>query len=113
MSPANFLAIDAATNTGTVTSDAYPAQFLVGATAQASFTDNTAAGSLKLQGSNDPKSPTNWSDIPSTATAVASGATTATPPLAAYLCYQWIRVAFVRSGGAGTLSAYLHTWSAV
>ena len=114
MSPANVRAIDAAANTGTVTSAAFPAQFLIGATAQAFFTDNAAAGSLKLQGSNDPPigTPTHWSDIQNSSAAVTAGATTCTPPLAAYLCYQWIRVAFVSSGGAGTLSAHLHTWSA-
>lgn len=115
MSPANFLAIDAVANSGTVTSSPIPAQFLIGATAQARFSANDAAGSLKLQGSNDPPigTPTNWSDIQNSSAAVTAGATTSTPPLAAYLCYQWIRVAFVSSGGTGTLSAMLHTWSAV
>jgi hypothetical protein len=112
MTPLNDLVIAAAANTGTVTSAPIPAKFLLAATAQAVFTDGAAAGTLKLEASNDDKNPTHWNDIPDASESVSAGATTMTPILATYLCYQWIRVNFESSGGSGTLSVRLHGWGA-
>lgn len=109
MTPANPKILDAVANSGTVVSAAVDARFLWSATVQAAFTDGAAAGTLKLQSSNDPAAQTHWNDIPSATASVASGATTTTPILSTPLCYQWIRVAFASSGGAGTITAYLHT----
>lgn len=108
MNTLNELIWNAVANTGTVTSAAVDARFLCSATVQAKFTDNTAAGSLKLQGSNDSVSPANWNDVANSSATVASGALTTTPLLTPILCYQWIRAVFVSSGGAGTITAYLH-----
>lgn len=112
MRQANYQILNAVANSGTPASAAIQAEYLVGATCQATFTDNTAAGTLKLQGSNDPSNgtPTNWSDVPNSSISVASGATSCTPPLAAPLCYNWIRVVFARSAGAGTISANMQTF---
>lgn len=108
MSPANETAISA-TNTGTITSAAVVSRFVLAATAQAVFTDAAAAGTLKLQGSNDATSPTHWNDIANATTTVVAGATATTPLLAANLCYQWIRVVWTSSAGAGTVTVNLHT----
>lgn len=112
MRPVNYEAFVATANAGTVLGPAVDGRFIAFATAQAEFTDAAAAGTLKLQGSNDPytATPTNWSDIPNASIAVAAGATTATPPLAAPICYEWLRLVFVRSAGAGTINAFLHGW---
>ena len=104
----NDPALVAATNTGTVLSAAIDSRFYVNVTVQAEFTDGAAAGTLKIQGSNDPHSPTNWNDVPGMTIAVAAGATVTTPTTATPLCYQWVRVAFVSSAGAGTITANLH-----
>lgn len=111
MRQANSQILSTVANTGTVASKAVPAEYLLGATVQATFTDNTAAGTLKLQGSNDPSTvtPTNWNDVPNSSIAVTAGATSCTPPLSAYLCYNWLRVVFVSSAGAGTITANLQT----
>lgn len=109
MNYSNKQILTAAPNTGTVESAAVDARFVIGATVQAWFSDVTAAGTLKLQASNDVKSPTHWNDIPNATVAVAAGATSMTPILSANFCYQWIRVAFVSSGGSGTMTAVIHT----
>lgn len=97
----------AVTNTGTVTSIAIDASYLISATVQAKFTDVAAAGTLKLQASNDNALPTNWNDIPNSSATVASGALTTTPPIAAPFSYRWIRAVFVSSGGAGTINGVM------
>lgn len=93
---------------GNVLSVAVDSRFYINATVQAKFTDGSAAGTLKLQGSNDPTAPTNWNDIPSMTSSVTSGATTTTPTTATPLCFQWIRVVFASTGGSGTITANLH-----
>ncbi len=113
MIPFNDTIISAVANTGTVVSSAIDANFLAYLTAQASFTDGTAAGTLKIQGSNDPANPpstSSYNDIASAAATVASGALTTTPVLAAPLCYRWVRVSFTSSGGAGTFTVNVHGW---
>ncbi|GAC1502082.1 MAG: hypothetical protein NVS1B10_06690 [Candidatus Saccharimonadales bacterium] len=66
-------ASDATSQTG----PAIDANQLVSASFQSIFGDVTAAGSVKLQASNDavvaPALPTNWSDIPSATATVTAG----------------------------------------
>lgn len=108
MNVLNSVAIAAQSNTGTVNSAAYTAYETVFASVQATFTDGAAAGALNLQASNDAgTSPSNWNTIATQS--VASGATTLIPKTET--CYRWLRVQFVSSGGAGTLTATLNTMS--
>jgi hypothetical protein len=80
-------------------------------TAQVSFSDAAAAGTLKLQGSldapaaanlADDTTPTNWSDIPSASVVVAAGATSVIEK--PDLNYMYLRVVWTRSAGAGTMT---------
>lgn len=78
----------------------------------ASFSDTTAAGSVKFQGSNDPTNasnivadftPTNWVDIPNGSVAVTAGGqkTVQINPI----CYRWYRVVWTQTTpGVGTLT---------
>lgn len=109
MESSNIPVFQAKANTGTVVSSAIPAKFTLNATVQAAFTDAAAAGTLKLQASNDPVNPTHWSDIVGSSIAVAAGATSLTPSLPNALSYQWIRAVFVSSAGAGLINAYMNT----
>ncbi len=101
----NLVALNAVANSGTKTSTPIRAAFFYSMSAQAVFSDAAAAGAFKLQASDDPynATPTNWNDIPNTSQTVASGATTLIPNT---LCaYQWVRVVWTQSGGAGTVTA--------
>jgi hypothetical protein len=98
-------------NSGTSSTAAIDTTNTLRGSAQAVFSDGAAAGSLKLQGSNDftnagnlPSNfvPTHWNDIPSTTQAVTAGATTLIP--STEFSYRWIRVTFVSTGGAGTIT---------
>lgn len=98
-----------------VNSAAIDCSQMVTVSLQASFTDAAAAGTIKLQASNDHTNagnlptftPTNWSDIP---TATATSAAGATVLIAATnVCYQFIRVVWTRTAGAGTFTATLKT----
>lgn len=73
------------------------------------FGDATAAGTLKIQFSNDPCAfgnlavdftPTNWADIPNASVSVSSGASVAI--VIANMCFRWIRAVYTRSGGGST-----------
>lgn len=79
------------------------------------FSDASAAGTLKLQASNDPPGgqtlaagfvPTNWVDITNATVTVASGATSIIPYTLA--SYRWIRIVWTRSSGAGTLTVNMN-----
>jgi hypothetical protein len=108
MNVLNSVAINAQSNSGTVNSAAYQAYETVFASIQATFTDGAAAGALNLQASNDNGvTPTNWNTVGTVA--VAAGATTMLAKVET--CYRWLRVQFVSSGGAGTLTATLNTMS--
>lgn len=85
-------------------------RFLASASCQITFTDVAAAGTLKLQVSNDPVNPTNWNDLANSSVTVAAGATSVTPPLTPYLAYQYIRAVWTRTAGAGTMTAQFHAW---
>lgn len=97
----------------TINGDAVPAERLYSCSAQISAT-GSAAGTLKLQASNDvsgadglPGPPINWNDIPS-ATAAVSGAGPVLIPKTD-LTYQWIRVVYTNTG-TGTISVRLKVW---
>jgi len=97
-------AVDTASQTGA----AVEASQLVSMSAHAYFGDVTAAGTLKLQASNDPDAqgpvstfvPTNWVDIPSASAAIAAGA----PALItiANMSYRWVRAVYTRTGGGSS-----------
>lgn len=81
---------------------------LVSASFHAFFSDAAAAGTIKVQASNDipsdrgqtPFVVTNWVDVPSASVVVASGASALIT--IANSCYGFYRVVWTRTGGAGT-----------
>lgn len=98
----NIITVQAA---ATVTTAAIPALNLFYASAQIAAT-GSAAGTLKMQASNDDPVasngvPTNWSDIPS-ATIVVTGAGAFLIPKTE-LCYQYVRLVYTNTG-TGTIS---------
>lgn len=103
MQVVNGYAFNAATN-ATANSDPIKAEFMTSMSAQVWFTDNTAAGTLKVQVSDDPKkgTPSHWNDLSGVSVTVASGATSHIPKFDT--CYQWIRFVWTRTGGAGTFT---------
>lgn len=107
----NEALFNAATNV-TGNSAAVDSSAMTSISVQASFTDAAAAGTLKLQCSNDHNpygnlpgdfTPTNWNDVPSGSVVVAAGATSLIP--STDVCYQWIRLVWTRTAGAGTFTA--------
>lgn len=75
---------------------------------QTIFGDTSAAGTIKIQMSNDTGAqnnlavdftPTNWSDIPSATATVTAGVVA---PILIDLCYRWIRVVFTQSNAGST-----------
>jgi hypothetical protein len=112
MKVTNYAAITAAVSTGTtpVYSAPIPAISLVQASAQLVSSSGSNAGAVTLQASNDlppagttvPFTPTNWSTVPNTSQTVAAGATVLIPTT--LLAYQWIRLAWVPTSGAGTIT---------
>jgi hypothetical protein len=93
---------------------------LLSFSAQAVFSDGSAAGTLKFQASDDiynarynyPEgnfAPSNWSDIPNATAAVTSGGTVMIPKTE--ICYRWIRAVFTTSAGAGTVIVSLNALS--
>jgi hypothetical protein len=107
----NKVLMSAIANDGDKVSAAIDASQIYAISIVGSFTDGSAAGTLKLQGSNDVPpdqsappafTPTNWADIPNGSVAVSSGATSTIDKTS--LCYRWVRVAWTRSGGAGTFT---------
>lgn len=82
-------------------------------TVTANFTDAATAGTLKLQGSCDPKTnmiaennnPVNWVDIPSASMTIA-GATSAVVEKP-YVNYMYLRAVWTRTAGAGTMNVNL------
>lgn len=69
----------------------------------------SAAGTLKLQASNDAPvingqggAPTNWADIPSATVTIAGAGVYLLPKTD--ICYQWVRFAYTNTG-TGTMAA--------
>jgi hypothetical protein len=106
-------ALNAVSDATSQNSAAIDAQGLFRISCQAVFSDSTAAGSVKLQGSNDPstannlpglQTPTHWSDIPNTSQTVTAGATVLVP--ATEISYRFVRVVFIQTTpGVGTITA--------
>jgi hypothetical protein len=105
MRPINETALNAVT--ATTNSTPLKTGFQISCSVQAVGT-STLAGAVKLQGSNDPAGtpggPVNWNDIPS-ATVTLTGTAGAFLIPKTDLCYEWVRVVFTASGGAGTVTA--------
>lgn len=116
MKNTNYLLASGVANTaGAKNTDKVDCQQLFAASFIAVFTDNTAAGTLKVQGSNDPCDysnlaasfvPVNWVDVPSASVVVASGATSTV--MLTQIAYRWIRAVWTRSAGAGTLEILIN-----
>lgn len=71
------------------------------------FGDVAAAGTLKIQCSNDIPvgapaafTPTNWNDVPNATSTIASGVGPAI--VIAQMCFAYIRAVYTRSGGGST-----------
>jgi len=84
----------------TVTTSAIPALNLFSASIQIAAT-GSAAGTLKLQASNDDTSPSNWSDVPSAFVGVTGAGAYLIPKTD--LCYQFVRLVYANTG-TGTIS---------
>lgn len=97
-----------AVDTGSATGGAIDVGQIISASFQVITGDADAAGTVKLQMSNDltlgvPRTnftPSNWSDIPNATSTVASGV--APPITIASMCYSYIRAIYTRSGGGST-----------
>jgi hypothetical protein len=94
-----------ASNSGTVNSAAVDTSYLEEMSAVVTFSDVAAAGTLKLQASNEQKSPVVWVDIPAATVTVAAGATSLLPR--SLLCFMWVRAVWTSTGGAGTFTVNL------
>lgn len=106
-------------NTGSVNGSQIDANQLVSASFHAFQGDGTAAGTVKIQASNDVCAygnlaadfvVTNWVDIPSATASVASGG----PVLItiAQMSYRWIRAVYTRtSGGSSTVVVNMNALS--
>lgn len=83
---------------------------MVAVSFHAIFSDAAAAGTLKVQASNDlaadrgqgPFTVTNWVDVPNATATVTSGASALIT--IAQSCYGFVRVVWTRSAGAGTVT---------
>lgn len=96
-----------AVDTSSQTGSSYFTGQLVSASFAPVFGDATAAGTLKIQCSNDvptgaPQSfiPTNWCDIPSATSTIASGVGPAI--VIPNMCFGYIRAVYTRSGGGSS-----------
>lgn len=91
----------------TANSAAFDTSSVVAISLQMTFTDGAAAGTVKLQASNDNTNPTVWSDVASQTATVAAGATVLIPKFD--ISYQWMRAVWTSTGGAGTMTAKVKT----
>lgn len=105
-----------ADNTASSNGSAIDANQMVSASFQVVNGDVSAAGTVKIQMSNDldsngnmsPFVPTNWTDIASASIAVASGVA-ANPIVISQMCFRWIRAVYTRtSGGSSTISVKMN-----
>lgn len=101
--------IQSAVNTSSQNLPAIYAAQLFGVSVLAIQGDGAAAGTVKLQASNDlgPAAnlqggfvPSHWVDIPNTSQSVTSGGAVLVPYT--QICYQWIRVVWTYSSGASS-----------
>lgn len=110
----NDVVLNAVSSAASQSSAAVDASQMITASVQAVFTDPASTGTVKLQCSNDHISygnlpgsftVTNWSDIPAASIAVGAGGVVLVP--LTNICFQWVRVVFTRTAGAGTITATL------
>lgn len=100
-------------DTGSVNGSAIDANQLVSASFQAVFGDATAAGTLKIQASNDVApvqytspsgvgvfTPSNWADIPNATASVTSGGSVVVS--IAQTNFRWMRAVYTRTSGGST-----------
>lgn len=83
-----------------VNASAIPTSSSEGLSLQAIWTGGTAAGTIKLQASNNG---TDWSDLPGTSQTVAGAGSFLWNLYSIF--FQYVRIKFVRSAGTGTLNA--------
>jgi len=99
---ANEALISGADASANQTSEAFDSSYVMAGSVQAVATGVTAAGTLKVQASNDMplpgRAPTNWSDVTGLSVAVAAPGVVLIPKFD--VCYQWLRLVFTQSGGA-------------
>jgi hypothetical protein len=108
-----YTSLNAADASMNQSGSAIDATLMVYASAQA-IISGTAAGTLKLQGSNDApagpqylttSAPIHWSDLASVS---ISGAGVYLIPKTD-ICYEWVRVIYVSASGTGTITANVKT----
>lgn len=95
-------------DTATVTGAAINSGQWVSASFQSIFGDVTAAGTIKIQGSNDFSkagtqmafTPTNWNDIPNATATIASGV--GPMILIPNMAFEWVRAVYTRTSGGST-----------
>lgn len=104
---------------GNVAGNYMPAEYLYSASVQAEMV-GTAAGTLKLQASNDPvqvgtsgaplgiTAPVNWSDIPAASAAISGTGTVLIP--ATQLSYSYIRATYTSTSGTGNITANVNAF---
>lgn len=96
--------IMSAVDTGDITGAAFDVNQVVSASFVPICGDVTAAGTIKLQCSNDliltTGAPTNWADIPNATSVVASGVAPAI--VIGNMCFKYIRAVYTRSAGGST-----------
>lgn len=105
-----------AVDTATVNGSAYDVGQVVSASFVPSFGDVTAAGTIKLQASNDNPgtqlnfTPSNWADVPNATSTVAAGVGPAI--VVANMCFRYIRAVYTRtSGGSSTITVTMNSLS--
>lgn len=107
----NGILINAVDDSADITSGKLSTGQWVTASFMGYFSDTDAAGTLKIQYSNDPSrgvpdatfTPTNWADVPGTvATATVTSGGTVTVYLPVNFVGRWLRIFFDQSGGSGT-----------
>ena len=102
-------------DTGNQTGNAIDTGQLFQISFQAYFGDNEAAGTFKIQASNDVFNPLvnnnttgvfvpiNWTNIPNASVSITGGATSIIPGL--NMSYRWIRAVYTySSGGSSTIN---------
>lgn len=109
--------LDAA-DTASQTGSSVNVNQVVSASFQPIFGDVTAAGTVKLQASNDlppqgqqfPFVPTNWADIPNATSAITAGV--GSMIVIGNMCFQSIRAVYTRtSGGSSTVVVKMNALS--
>lgn len=107
----NFKSIDAVLTSSNINGDNIDSNQWFSASFQAYFSDNTAAGTFKIQASNDVCpfgnvydaanfTPTNWVDVPNATATIASGA--ASIILIPVCSFRSLRVVFISTNGSST-----------